>query len=59
MQGFERTDRGLLDTAVRQLVPAGSMFAFLAARRARASALGWARPRRGAGSRLAGGGLTR
>jgi hypothetical protein len=34
MQGFERMDGGLLDTAVGQLVPAGSMFAFLAAHRA-------------------------
>jgi len=31
MQGFERMDGGLLDTAVGHLVPAGSMFAFLAA----------------------------
>jgi hypothetical protein len=34
MQGFERLDGDLLDTAVGQLVPAGSMFAFLAAHRA-------------------------
>ena len=34
MQGFERMDGGLLGTAVGQLVPAGSMFAFLAADRA-------------------------
>ena len=34
MQGFERMDGGLLDAAVGQLVPAGSMFAFLAAHRA-------------------------
>jgi len=34
MQGFERMDGVLLDTAVGQLVPAGSMFAFLAAHRA-------------------------
>src|ERR1017187_9949360 len=34
MQGFERMDGGLLDTAVGQLVPAGRMFAFLAAHRA-------------------------
>ena len=34
MQGFERMDGKLLDTAVGQLVPAGSMFAFLAAHRA-------------------------
>ena len=34
MQGFERMDGGLLDAAVGQLVPAGSMFAFLAAYRA-------------------------
>src|SRR6266446_316452 len=34
MQGFEGTDGELLDTAVGQLVPAGSMFAFLAAHRA-------------------------
>ncbi len=34
MQGFEGTDGDLLDTAVGQLVPAGSMFAFLAAHRA-------------------------
>ena len=34
MQGFERMDGDLLDTAVGQLVPAGSMFAFLAAHRA-------------------------
>ena len=34
MQGFERLDGELLDTAVGQLVPAGSMFAFLAAHRA-------------------------
>jgi IS5 family transposase len=34
MQGFERMDGGLLDTAVGSLVPAGSMFAFLAAHRA-------------------------
>ena len=34
MQGFERSDGDLLDTAVGQLVPAGSMFAFLAAHRA-------------------------
>jgi IS5 family transposase len=34
MQGFERMDGELLDTAVGQLVPAGSMFAFLAAHRA-------------------------
>jgi IS5 family transposase len=34
MQGFERMDGELLDTAVGQLVPAGSMFAFLAAQRA-------------------------
>jgi len=34
MQGFERMDGGLLDAVVGQLVPAGSMFAFLAAHRA-------------------------
>ena len=36
MQGFERTDRQLLDAAALagHLVPAGSMFAFLAAHRA-------------------------
>src|SRR6266566_5909510 len=34
MQGFEGIDGELLDTAVGQLVPAGSMFAFLAAHRA-------------------------
>jgi hypothetical protein len=34
MQGFERMDGGLLDAAVGKLVPAGSMFAFLAAHRA-------------------------
>jgi len=34
MQGFERMDGELLDTAVGQLVPAVSMFAFLAAHRA-------------------------
>src|SRR5439155_4530076 len=34
MQGFERVDGELLDGAVGQLVPAGSMFAFLAAHRA-------------------------
>jgi IS5 family transposase len=34
MQGFERLGGELLDTAVGQLVPAGSMFAFLAAHRA-------------------------
>ncbi len=34
MQGFERMDGQLLDAAVGQLVPAGSMFAFLAAHRA-------------------------
>ena len=34
MQGFERMDGELLDTAVGHLVPAGSMFAFLAAHRA-------------------------
>jgi hypothetical protein len=34
MQGFERLDGDLLDTAVGRLVPAGSMFAFLAAHRA-------------------------
>jgi hypothetical protein len=36
MQGFERADRQLLDTAALagHLVPAGSMFAFLAGRRA-------------------------
>ena len=34
MQGFERMDGGLLDSAVGQLVPAGSMFAFLAVHRA-------------------------
>jgi hypothetical protein len=34
MQGFERLDGGLLDAAVGHLVPAGSMFAFLAAHRA-------------------------
>ncbi len=34
VQGFERMDGELLDTAVGQLVPAGSMFAFLAAHRA-------------------------
>src|SRR6266436_6059708 len=34
MQGFERMDGDLLDAAVGQLVPAGSMFAFLAAHRA-------------------------
>src|SRR5260370_33469226 len=34
MQGFEGMDGELLDTAVGQLVPEGSMFAFLAAHRA-------------------------
>ena len=34
MQGFERMDGELLDAAVGKLVPAGSMFAFLAAHRA-------------------------
>jgi len=34
VQGFERLDGVLLDVAVGQLVPAGSMFAFLAAHRA-------------------------
>ncbi len=34
MQGFDRMNGRLLDTAVGQLVPAGSMFAFLAAYRA-------------------------
>ncbi len=34
MQGFEGMDGDFLDTAVGQLVPAGSMFAFLAAHRA-------------------------
>jgi len=34
MRGFERMDGELLDTAVGSLVPAGSMFAFLAAHRA-------------------------
>ena len=36
MQGFERMDRQLLDAAALagHLVPAGSMFAFLAAHRA-------------------------
>ena len=34
MQGFERMDGQLLDIAVGQLVPAGSMFAFLAVHRA-------------------------
>ncbi len=34
MQGFERLDGVLLDGAVGHLVPAGSMFAFLAAHRA-------------------------
>ena len=36
MQGFERSDRQLLDAAALagHLVPAGSMFAFLAGRRA-------------------------
>jgi hypothetical protein len=36
MQGFERMDRQLSDAAALagHLVPAGSMFAFLAARRA-------------------------
>ena len=34
MQGFERMDGQLLDAAVGHLVPAGSMFAFLAAHRA-------------------------
>ena len=33
MQGFERMDGVLLDSAVGHLVPAGSMFAFLAAHR--------------------------
>jgi len=33
MQGFERMDGKLLDAAVGHLVPAGSMFAFLAAHR--------------------------
>jgi IS5 family transposase len=33
MQGFERMDGALLDSAVGNLVPAGSMFAFLAAHR--------------------------
>ena len=33
MQGFERLDGVLLDSAVGHLVPAGSMFAFLAAHR--------------------------
>ena len=36
-QGFERMDGELLDAAVGQLVPAGSMFAFLAAHRAEVS----------------------
>ncbi len=35
MQGFEGMDGELLDTVVGQLVPAGSMFAFLAAHRAK------------------------
>jgi hypothetical protein len=34
MQGFERIDGDLVDTGVGHLVPAGSMFAFLAAHRA-------------------------
>ena len=34
MQGFERMDGELIDAAVGHLVPAGSMFAFLAAHRA-------------------------
>jgi hypothetical protein len=34
MQGFEGMDGELLDTVVGQLVPAGSVFAFLAAHRA-------------------------
>jgi hypothetical protein len=34
MQGFERMDGELLDAALGHLVPAGSMFAFLAAHRA-------------------------
>src|SRR5216684_454466 len=34
MQGFEGMDGELLDAAVGHLVPAGSMFAFLAAHRA-------------------------
>jgi len=34
VQGFERLDGKLLDASVGQLVPAGSMFAFLAAHRA-------------------------
>jgi len=34
MQGFEGMDGELLDTAAGQLVPAGSVFAFLAAHRA-------------------------
>src|SRR5437762_11738764 len=34
MQGFERMDGELLDTAVGQLVPEGSRFAFVAAHRA-------------------------
>src|SRR5260370_20670475 len=34
MEGFERMDGELLDTGVGELVPAGSMFAFLAAHRA-------------------------
>ena len=34
MQGFERMDGELLDAAMGHLVPAGSMFAFLAAHRA-------------------------
>jgi hypothetical protein len=34
MQGFERMDGELLDAAVGHLVPAGSMFAFLAAHQA-------------------------
>ena len=34
MQGFERMDGQLLDAVVGRLVPAGSMFAFLAAHRA-------------------------
>ena len=62
MQGFERSDRQLLDAAALagHLVPAGSMFAFLAEHRAEVfpdagyadlfSRLGWAgrrcRPRR-------------
>src|SRR5260370_18331632 len=45
MQGFERMDGGLLDAVVGQLVPAGSLFAFLAAHPAAGfPRAGYARP---------------